>query len=318
MSDVAAPPTTTPAPGVDSAEAKPKSTLPPPNSKNATSATEPPKPGAATATEPPKPAEKRKYKLKVDGQELEEELSDEEIGVRLQKARAADKRMQESAEVRKAARQLLEDIRKDPWAVLSSPEFGVNLEEIAEQRLAEKYKAELMTEEQRKAFELQKQVEAYQKQEQYRKDAETKAKREQMEREVYAKEEKRFMEAAEKHGLPKDLRTLALMAEVALANHEYGIELSPEQIAMEVNSRLEQPLETVRKLKGDALLKRLGDSVVQEVLRAKVAEFKAQRTADKIPTPSANPPGASDLDKDEPVFERTRNSLAEWRKWRRS
>lgn len=314
MSDIAAPPAAggnTPAPAAKpstpAAPAQAKPALPGPNSKLA----DPAKPEAAATTqaEIKKEIERRKYKGKVDGQDREYELSDDEVTVRLQKAEAADRRMQESAEVRKAAQRLVEDLRNDPWSVLADPAFGVNLEELAEQRLAEKYKAELMSDEQRHAYELEKQVKAYEEQENRRKQHEKTQKQRQMEQQVYAQEEKRFLAAAEKHGLPKDMHTLAAMAEVALLNHEYGIELNEDQLAAEVIAREEKPLSRLKALKGGDLLKKLGDDVVNEVLRAKVAEFKGKQIN---PQPAAVPKQESD-DEENP-FERKTLSQRAWRK----
>jgi Txe/YoeB family toxin of Txe-Axe toxin-antitoxin module len=306
-------PTSTP-PAADTS-AKPKADLGP-NSKLA----EPKAPVDATGKAPETPSEKkeaerRKYKLKVDGQEFEEDLNDDEIAIRLQKARAAERRMQESAEVKKAARQLFEDLKRDPWSVLSSPEFGVDLEQIAEQRLAEKYKAELMNDEQRRAYELQKKVEAYEGQEKYRKEAEANSRRQDLERKTFEQIRQRHVSTAKAHGLPQDMRTLSIMAEVDLMNHEYGIELTEAQLASEVNARIEQPLDSVKKLKGADLLTRLGPDVVNEILRAKVAEFKSkqinpQNTPAKVQT-------KRDGEAEESPFESRRNSLNEWRKWRR-
>lgn len=314
MSDVVVP-TTAPAPGATS-PAKAETVLQKPGS--ATNPTDPPRTGTTTATEPPKVAEKRKYKGKVDGQEREWELSDDDITVRLQKSEAAERRMQEGAEIRKAAKQLVEDLRKDPFGVLSSPEIGINLEELAEQRLIEKYKAEQMTEEQRRVYELEQKLKARDAEDKRRKDVEGQAKRQEMEKQVYAQEEKRFMEAAEKGGLPKNMRTLAMMAEVALVNHEYGIELSADQIAAEVRERINQPLGVVRGLKGEALLKELGEETVKEVMSAQLALYRAKKTANQAPVPKAPPAPLAKEDDDESPFVKQRISLAEWRKWRRS
>lgn len=319
MSDIAAPPAaggTTPAPASTPA-AKPVATPEPkareqniaPNSRHADTKPADAELADKTAAEVKKEIERRKYKGRVDGQDREYELSDDEVAVRLQKGEASEKRMQEAAEIRKAAQMLVEDLRKDPWSVLQDPTFGINLEEIAEQRLAEKYRAESLPEDQRKAYELEKQVKAYQDQESRRKETEKLQHQKQMEADVYKREEARFMAAADKHGLPKDLDTLAAMAEVALMNHEYGIELNEDQLAMEVLAKQDKPLAGLKKLKGGDLLKKLGDDVVNEVLRAKVAEFKGKQINPQPPAPPAQEGG----DEKPNPFERKTLSMREWR-----
>lgn len=320
MSDIAAPPA--PAGGTPATPNTPAKTpvapaapvakvrdpvLPGPNSKLAEPKTPPA--GEPTPAEK-KEIERKKYQFKVHGEDIEEDLSEEEVKVRLQKEHASRKVWNESAQIKKAAQQLIEDLRRDPWAVLQDPAFGVNLEELAEQRLAEKYKAELMTEEQRKAYELEKQVKQYQEQDERRKQQAKSERQKQMEAQVYAQEEKRFLTAAEKHGLSKDMHTLAAMAEVALLNHEYGIELNEDQLAMEVLAREEKPLARIKALKGDALLNKLGPDVVNEILRAKVAEFKSKQINPQPPAPKQE----RSLNDEPERPERKLNSLRDWRK----
>jgi hypothetical protein len=79
---------------------------------------------------------KKKLKLKVDGEEIEEEFdfADEERMKReLQKARAFDKRAPEYANFKKQVDQLMEMLQKDPSSVMS--QLGHNMDELAENHL---------------------------------------------------------------------------------------------------------------------------------------------------------------------------------------
>src|SRR6185295_10027211 len=65
---------------------------------------------------------KKKYKIKVDKSEEELELdldNEEEVKKHLQMSRAAQKRMHEAAEVRKAAIDFIDELKKNPRKVLS-------------------------------------------------------------------------------------------------------------------------------------------------------------------------------------------------------
>lgn len=280
-------------------------TLPPPNSKLVEKKEE------IAAAEVKKEAERRKYQGKVHGKDKVYELTDDEVAVRLQKGEAADENFRQSAEIRKAAAQLIADLKRDPWGVLKDPAFGHDLEAIAEERLAEKYKADLMTEEQKKAYELEKQVNEYKSREQRHKDQQQRTAQKEMEKKVYAEEEKKFIEAATKHQLPQDMDTLSMMAEIALLNHEHGIDLSADQMAAEVNARMDARMQKILpKLDGEVLLKRLGDAVVDKVLKAKVAQFKAKQI-NPPPVPKQEPAPVQD-----PV--RKPMSIKDWRKAMRS
>ena len=77
-----------------------------------------------------------------------------------------------------------------------------------------------------------------------------------------------------------------MMAEIAESALDYGVELTPGQMAAEANKRLETiHRRQVQGLKGEALLKYLGDDVVTEAIRAKLAATKGS-----VAAPSAPPP----------------------------
>lgn len=82
---------------------------------------------------------KRKLKLKVDGQEFEEEvdLGDENYLIKeLQKSKAFDKRMQEFAGYKKQVDAIMKLLDEDPEALLEK--MGRNVDEMAEKRLRRK------------------------------------------------------------------------------------------------------------------------------------------------------------------------------------
>ncbi len=79
---------------------------------------------------------KKKFKLKVDGEEIEEEidLADEDrLKRELQKAKAFDKRSPEFANYKKQVDQLIEMLQKNPASVLE--QMGHNIDELAEGHL---------------------------------------------------------------------------------------------------------------------------------------------------------------------------------------
>lgn len=245
----------------------------------------------AEAPEAPKPPSKRKYKLKVDGQEFEEELSDDDIAVRLQKEKAWNKRQNELAAERKKLEEFYSRGKKDPFAVMKEM-FGVDGLTLAQQKLAEQYQLELKRQEMSPEERVREEYEA--------KLAEERAQREEIQRQIQEKEqaaleeqvfkdtESRFIAALEHEGLPKTYEALAEMAKVAKMAHEHGYELSDAQLAEEVRNRLEAHTDKLHKsvlsgLTGEALLKRFPEPVVKEIVKAVLARSKAAVT----PPPSA-------------------------------
>jgi hypothetical protein len=244
----------------------------------------------------PKPPEKRKYKLKIDGQEREEAYSDEEVAVRLQKSLAAEKRMQEAAEVRKKWAQLQEIAKQDP-ATLFRELVGADPMKWAEQQVAEKWKLEVMPEQERKVYELEQQLKQYQQREQMTQKQKQAEFAKQQEAALEAQLEKDFQAAFQASELPYTPENLEVFGKIALDAHDLGMELTPAQMAAEAKrelSRRESETETKYKgkftgLKGKELLEYLSEPVVREVLRAAVEKYKPQTSESPVPTKSRTP-----------------------------
>jgi hypothetical protein len=260
------------------------------------------------APKAPTAAEKRKYQLKVDGQDIEEELSDDDVRVRLQKAHAVDKRFQEVASQRKAIEEALKTIKTDPAKALKEI-AGLDLDEWAEKRILERYQEAMLPEAEREKAEMQRKLADYERQFEEQKTAAETAKQQAYEQQVFEKTEQEFISAVEQLGYDKGFSRTVLvpmMAEIAEAALDYGVELTPSQMAGEANKRLETiHRRQVQGLKGEQLLRYLGDDVVTEAIRAKLAATKGA-----VPTAPTPPPPAR-----KPSTEAPRKPMtpAEWR-----
>jgi hypothetical protein len=241
----------------------------------------------------PTPAEKRRYALKVDGQDIEEELSEDEIRVRLQKSHAVDKRFAEVANQRKAIEEALKTIKTDPAKALKEI-AGLDLDEWAEKRILERYQEAMLPQEEREKAEMQKKLADYERQFEEQKTAAETAKQQAYEQQVFEKTEAEFIEAVETLGYDKGFSRTVLvpmMAEIAESALDYGVELTPSQMAAEANKRLETiHRRQVQGLKGEQLLRYLGDDVVTEAIRAKLAATRGPAAAPSTPPPPARKP----------------------------
>lgn len=107
---------------------------------------------------------KRKLKLKVDGEEVEEELdlgNEEELKKRLQKARAFDKRSQELASFKSQVDEFLKQLQTAPDVILEK--LGLNVDELAEQRLRRKVEELEKSPEQKEREKMHKELEQLRK-----------------------------------------------------------------------------------------------------------------------------------------------------------
>ena len=126
---------------------------------------------------------KRKFKLKVDGEEFEEELdlSDEDgIKQKLQLARVAQKRMQETKTMQKDIQDFINSARNNPIEALG--QLGVNFDDLAEQYVNSKLE------------ELEKSPEQLAQEKQLKELEELRAEREKLKSDHEASELKRMQE----------------------------------------------------------------------------------------------------------------------------
>lgn len=248
----------------------------------------------------------RKYRLKVDGVEEEVDLDsfdDATLVKELQMARAARKRMAEAAEVRKSFKSFMEQLQKDPVNTLKNKALGgIDIRKQIEDQILREYEESQLPPEQRKALELERKLAEREQQLQAIEQERIAAAQEQFNARVEQETEAELMQALQTSGLPQTRETLSIMAQVAKLNLQHGIELTPEQIAAETRARIQRMHGVVtQSLKGEALIKHLGDEVVKEVLRYKLqsAKQQAQETM-KAPPPKVQQQAALD-EPDRPV-----------------
>ncbi len=232
------------------------------------------------------------FSLKVGGKVQDLELTDSEISTRLQKAMGAEKAFQEAAEERKKKAAFDEAFKKDPFS--AAKEYGLDLDQLAEERLIRRFQEEELKKQDPAAFErqqLQKQVDEYRaREESAKQEAHQKAQAE-YDAKIGQQLEAEFQKALDTSGLPKDRRFVRAMAEVFDINLEHGVELTADQCAAEVGDRIREEHQYVTKtLKGDALMKHLGDDVVAEVVKYHIAKFKPKQS---VATPPGSPPGTA-------------------------
>jgi hypothetical protein len=217
-------------------------------------------------------------------------LTDEEHVQNAQWAKAARKRMQEAAEIKKSFKGLQEAIKKDPFSALRDPAFGnLDIRKQVEDQLVREYQESQMDEPSRKAAALQRELEQERaKREEYESTAKARS-QQQLEAQVFAETRKEFISALEATDLPKTKETLYLMAQVAQTALDNGIELSPQQIAGKVKERITGMHRSITgSLKGEALIKHLGDDVVKEVIRHSVAKAKGAKANPVAPPVKQN------------------------------
>lgn len=230
----------------------------------------------------------KKLKLKVDGQEFEEDLPfevDENnkeqleyIKRHLQMSKSATKRMQEAAKLKQQAEHFVKMLQEDPMKILTHKNFGgeEKFRKMAEEYIARQINEQMLTPEQRQQRDMEDRLRKYEEQEKQ-------SKQQQEQEQVvklqahYADEYSKVIEAGLKsQNIPKTPRTVKRMAELMSKNLKHGLELQPEHLAQLVKEDyINEMKEMFGASEGDILLNLLGEDVSNKIRKADLAKLKA-------------------------------------------
>ena len=179
----------------------------------------------------------RKLKLKVDGQEIEEELpfdlppeAVEYMQKQLQLAKVSQKRMQEKSEMEKNLENLAAKLDSDPIEFLKAR--GIDVDAVMEGHLENLVKEMEMSPEEKAQKEMERELEELRakikEEEEARQAAELAAQQEAAENALTEE----IQSALDAHTiLPKDANTVRKMADLMLVADDHDITLSPKQAA---------------------------------------------------------------------------------------
>ena len=246
----------------------------------------------ANATQGQSPAKEaaqeamRKFKLKVDGQEVE--VDEEELKRGYSHQRAASKRMQEAAKKEKQAEEFI-SLLKDKQAFFEAAKrLGHDPRKLAEEYLAAQLEEEMLDPREKELKEAKRKLQAYEEMEKRQRE-EAEKKRDQALKAKFAEDyTKQFTEALKETNLPP---TKAMVAEMAKYIHR-AAKMNFQMTAKEAAQLVKEDIETAhRNLYGEAdvdtLVKLLGDQGLQ-----KLRSYDASRVKDpmaNLKTPTEQP-----------------------------
>lgn len=232
---------------------------------------------------PPVP-QKKKFKYKADGAEVEEELDDNEIANRLSLAKGAQKRMQEASTTKKQMENFFKALQENPLEVLNDDRImgSKKFREIAENYLIEQLKLEQMSPEQRLQMERDKELERYKQSEKERKEQEEQSKQEQLSNQYRQQFEKTIIDALETAGLPKNAKTVSRMAQLLQLSIKNGIEADSKMLVQMVKDDYQSDLKgLIKDLGPEQLIAMFGDDIAN-----KIRKYDLGRLTPKNPVPT--------------------------------
>lgn len=146
------------------------------------------KPDATKAEKKAAEALRKKYDLKVNGKSksIELDLNDDNMVQQyLQKAMASDEKFQEAATLRKDVQLLVKTLKENPLAILTHPDVGVDVKQLAQMVINQELEDMQKSPEQKKLEELEKQLKSEQ-------EARQKIEEEKRQAELARREEEQF------------------------------------------------------------------------------------------------------------------------------
>lgn len=236
-------------------------------------------PGGQTAPEgnPAKEAAAealRKFKLKVDGQEVE--VDEEELKRGYTHQKAANKKLQEGLKAKKQAEEFI-SMMKDKGKLFDAiKKLGHDPRALSEEFLASQLEEEMLDPREKELRDAKNRLKAYEELEKKQKEAIQKQREEELRKKYSEDYTTQFVEALKTTGLPPTKPMVAEMAKYIARSAKIGFEMTAQEAAKLVKEDLEL---AYRNLYGEAdaetLVKLLGDQGLQ-----KIRSFDTQRLKD--------------------------------------
>ena len=227
------------------------------------------------------PAEKKLYKLNVDG--AEEEVDEEQLIKHAQKYKAADKKFQESAQLRKQAEQLLVALKQDPFSVLK--QLDIDPTELARDHLTKELQRMRMSPEEQELAELRQYKQTLQEQQEQALREQQEAEETQLRDQLSNQMTQNIIQALEEVGLPRDESSVHMMAEVMKHNIKNDLNLTWSDAADIVKYQHEQNYRQLfSQLDEESLANWLGEDMVNKLVKRSTKRLVSQPAPKVQPT----------------------------------
>lgn len=227
----------------------------------------------------------KKYDIVVDGKSetMELDLNDDEaVKKHLQRGKSADNRFKEAADIRKAALDFIEQLRKNPRKVLADPNINVDLKKFAQEIINEEVEQMAKSPEQRDKEKLQKELEDLK--EKFKTDEETR-KQQEFER-LQAEQERKLTDdissALDTGGLPKTPYTVKKMAEMMMIALQNDIDLSAKDVVPIIRKQMQAEIKEMLSASTDDVLEEFLKDQLPRIRKRNVAKAKEVATASSI------------------------------------
>lgn len=228
----------------------------------------------------------KKLKLKVDGQEFEEEFDpndDEYMTRQLQMAKAGQKRMGEHAQLQKEVKAFIDALKKDPRRVLSDPTIGVDVKKFAAQILEEEIENSKKSPEQLEKEQLEKELKALKEEREREKEENQQKDFQRLQDQAYERYDISISNAIEKSDLPKSPYVVNKIADILLLGLKNGLDVSAEDAMSIVHDDITNDIKQMFSAMPEEVIEKIvGKDIINKIRKKSIAKAKS---SGNVPTP---------------------------------
>lgn len=230
------------------------------------------------------PKKLKKLKLKVNQKEIEEELPfeiDEDPKVidyltrQLQLAKMGQLKAQDYSNLQKDIGGFFDKLKSDPMSVLTDPELGIDVKQLAAKVIEQEIEASKKSPEQLEKEKLEAELKSLRDEREKEKETFQQKELERLQEQAYMEYDRQISDALESSTLPKSPYTIKKMAEYMLMAVEEGLNVEAKDIVPLVEEEMKKDLaEMFKVMPEDVIEQLLGKDVLTKLRKRNVAKAK--------------------------------------------
>lgn len=230
----------------------------------------------------------RKLSIKFNGKVLEEDLpfeipdTDEAknyMSKNLQMSKLAQSKSQQQAELEKEVTELVEQLRKNPKAVLRDPTIGIDLKKLAAEIIEEEIENSKKTPEQLRAEKAENELKELKKQREQEKEESKKRDLERLTQQEFEKYDVQVTQALEKTDLPKTPYVVKKMADYMILGLKNNINISPAEAINLVKEEMHEELKDMFSVMPEDVIEALiGKDTIKKLRKKDLAKARGNGT----------------------------------------
>ena len=230
-----------------------------------------------------------KLKLKVDGQDYDEELpfelpDDPEVIAymtkQLQMSKMAQKRAQSYSQLENNVNTFIEELQRNPRKTLSDPRFGIDLKKIAAEMIEEEINNSKKSPEQLKSEQLEAELKEFKEQRDKDKKSSEEREFERLQQQEAERYDVSMSRALEKSDLPKSPYVVKKMADYMLLGLQNGIDVSPEEVLPLVREEIMEDIKSMFAVMPEDVIEGIiGKDTIKKIRAKNVANAKKASAA---------------------------------------